>query len=283
MLMVTGTAALLLMASVLLAPFRQARVPSAILLFVSVLSFIVSYSYNQSKTMETANLVMLMVSSGNEGKLRDRLAYDKGLTPDSAAFIAALVTDIDTINHKYGGNAWNASTDRAVRYLNVWDKEDVPFVKKGFRLMYFDHFRDMLGLCKLSLQRYVIDLQLGAKCLNMTYKPELPGLRSFAIPVLVAVTLIYGWLARRRLRGRWNDPLGIFTIVILLASVGFCLFLTLAGANELERNVLPGVLFQLFALTYYAGQRSAANSVILPLLKQRHDPSTIRPADVGVE
>ncbi|TDW97359.1 hypothetical protein [Dinghuibacter silviterrae] len=270
MLMVTGTAVLLLAAALLLPAFKSARVPSAVLLLVSGISFAVSFRYNQSKTMETANLVMLMVSSGNEGKLRDRLANDKGLTPDSAAFIAALVTDIDTINHKYYGNAWDASTAHAVKYLNVWDKGDVPAIKKGFHLMYFEHFRDELGLCRLSLQRYVIDLGLGAACLNMTYKPELPGLRSFAIPLLVAATLGFIVFNFKRLTSGplLQDPLTIFTLVVLLASVGFCLFLCLAGANELQRNVLPGVLFQLYALTYFAYRK---DYVALP----PHDAPTL--------
>lgn len=262
MLMVILTGILLVLASLFLQAFRTKRLPACILLAVSVGSFALSLHYNRSKSAEVANIVMLMISSGNEGKLRDRLQNDKGLTPDSAAFIATLVSDIDVINQQYNGNAWKASTERAVKILNIWDKDDIPLIDKAFHLMYFDHTRDALGLVVLSVRRYLLDLRVGTVCLNMTYTPELPGLRTFGIPaflVIFAGFAVYGFLRRGPPR-LFTDPLAVFTAAILLASAAFCLFLSLAGANELERNVLPGVLFQLFALTYLLNTRVAAGS-----------------------
>jgi hypothetical protein len=256
--MVILTAVLLVLTSLFLRAFRTKRAPALALLVVSGLAFALSLHYNRSKSAETANIVMLMISSGNEGKLRDRLQNDKRLTPDSAAFIATLVSDIDVINQRYGGNAWKAGTERAVKILNVWDKDDIPAINKGFHLMYFEHTRDVLRLVLLSIERYLLDMRLGTSCLNMTYTPELPGLRAFGIPVFLAILvgfIVYGFVKRGPPRPL-ADALDIYTIAIFLASVGFCLFLCLAGANELERNVLPGVLFQLFALTYYWGAKA---------------------------
>lgn len=259
MLMIMLTAVLLTLASLLPGAFKTKKTPSLVLLIVSLFCFVLTYQYNRTKSAEGANMVMLMVSSGNEDRLRDRLQNDKTLTPDKAAFIATLLSDIDVINKRYNGNVWYASTDHAVKLLNIWQKEDLPYIHEGFHLMYLEHARDVWGLAWLSVYRYFIYLRVGTESLDRTFNPELPGLRQFGVPIflLIALGFIRYTYIKRGPPRPFKDALNIFTVLILLSSVAFGLFLSLAGANELERNVLPAVLFQLFALTYLLNIRSA--------------------------
>jgi len=238
--------------------------PALILFAVTLLCFALSFRYNRSKSAETPNMIMLMVSSGNEGVLQDRLTHDHTLRADDRTLIATVLTDIGVINGTFHGNAWNASTARAVRILNVWDKDQIPTINRAFHLMYLEHPRDILRLAWLSVRRYA-DLSFGAACLNYTYGPELPWLRALFPWVLVAGLALFAVYAatgvRKSTRGRMatrkraaiRQPAIVFSAIIVLVSIGFGLFLCLAGANELQRNVLPAVLFQLFALTWSQG------------------------------
>lgn len=222
--------------------------PGLILLVVAILSFTFSLRYNRSKSAETPNMIMLMVSSGNEGVLQDRLDHDKSLRTDDRALITTVLADIAVINGTFHGNAWDASTAHAVHVLNVWDKDQIPAVNRAFHLMYLERPKDVLRLAWLSVRRYV-GLGLGTACLDFTYGPELPWLRwLFPVALIAGLVLLAIGVATRR--NSFRQPVAVFTGIIVLVSIGFGLFLCLAGANELQRNVLPAVLFQLFALTW---------------------------------
>ncbi len=258
MLMVLAVSVLLFLASLFLHSFRAHRRSSFILLAVSVLIFILTLPYNRSKSAESANKVVLMISSGNEADLKERWRENKDLSLDSTGFIPSLLADIELINGKYKGNPWNASASNELKLLNILDKKQAPLIDKAFHLIYFEHVKNTLGLVFLAFRRYISELRLGLGCLDIAYGPELPGLRSFAIPAILIFSLlliVYGVVRRDAV----EKDLTIFTGIVLLAAVGFGLFLCLAGADELQRNVLPAVLFELFALTYIMAGKDPAD------------------------
>lgn len=265
MVMVLLSGLLLFLASLILRAFRSHRLSSFILLAVSILSFILTLSYNRSKSAESANLVVLMISSGNEDDLKARLKDDTSLDSNSAEFIRTLLSDIELINGKYKRNPWVASSTNELKLLNIADKKQVQSIKKAFHLMYFEHGKNTIGLVFLSFERYISDLRLGLNCLDIAYGPELPVLRSLGIPIILVFSgLLFAYTVTRRAPAdnkmigikrivsflKTNRDLTIFTFIILFSAVCFALFLCLAGADELQRNVLPAVLFELFALTW---------------------------------
>jgi hypothetical protein len=262
--MVLLVSALLFLAALLLHSFRSHRRSSFILLAISAISFVVTLPYNRSKSAESANTVVLIANPGNEEVLKTRLKEDSSLSSSSAAFIQSLVSDIELINGRYKGNPWDASATNDLKLLNINDKKQVVSIKRAFHVMYFERGKDVLGLIFLAFQRYVSDLSLGLNCLDIAYGPQLPGVRSFAFPLIfISLILILVYICTRRdpvgkkkvgmkpvfqfLKN--NRDLAIFTGIILFASVCFGLFLSLAG-TDLQRIVLPSVLFELFALTY---------------------------------
>jgi hypothetical protein len=265
MIMVLLSSAFLFLASLVIRSFRSKIFSSFILLAISVVSFIVSLGYNRSKSQEKANMVVLMISSGNEDELKERLANDKGLNKDSSAFIAALVSDIELINHKYRHNPWVASATTELKILNISDKKYAPSIDKAFRIMYFERFKDVFGLVFLSFKRHISQLRFDTSCFEIAYGPELSGLRMSSVIIIVsfALLLIIYQSTRRDPSGigtvglkpigqflKKNEQLSIFTGIILLAGIIFSLLLTLAGADELQRTVLPAALFQLFAVAW---------------------------------
>jgi len=276
MIMVLLSGVFLFLASFILRGGRLQRLPSFILLTVSVVLFFAGLHYNRGKSAEKANMVVLMISSGNEDDLRERLASDKGLSKDSAAFIAALVADIDLINHKYQRNPWLASATTELKVLNLFDKKYVPAIDKAFHIMYFEHFKDLIGLGLLSLERHVSQLRLGTSCFEVAYGPELPGLRTSAVIIIVSFALLLviyqstrpdasgkGRVGLKPMRQflKENAQLTIFTSAILLAGIIFSIFLCVAGADELQRTVLPAALFQLFALAWLILRKGAGGGV----------------------
>lgn len=210
-------------------------------------------------------MVVLMISSGNEGELKDRLANDKSLSTESSAFITQLLSDIELINHKSRQNPWAASATTDLKILNISDKRYAPSIDKAFRIMYFQRFKDVFGLIQLAFQRHIAQLRFDTSCFEIAYGPELPGLRTSAVIIIVsfALLLIIYQSTRRDPSGlgkvglkpirqflKKNKQLSIFTGIILLAGVILSLLLSLAGADELQRTVLPAALFQLFALAW---------------------------------
>jgi hypothetical protein len=265
MIMILLSSAFLFLASLVLRPFRSKIRPSFILLVVSVVSFIVGLGYNRSKSQEKANMVVLMISSGNEGALKERLTSDKSLSDESSEFITAIVSDIELINSKYKKNPWVASTTTELKVLNISDKKYAPLIDKAFRIMYFQRFRDVLGLILLSFERHISQLRFDTSCFEIAYGPELPGLRTSAVIIICSFIFLLtmyqstrpdpsgiGKVGLQPIRQflKENKQLSIFIGIILLAGIIFSLLLTLAGADELQRTVLPAALFQLFALAW---------------------------------
>lgn len=267
MIMVLLSGSFLFLASLILRSFRSKMLSSSILLAVSVMSFIVSLGYNRSKSQEKANMVVLMISSGNEAALKERLVTDKSLSKDSAVFITMLLSDIHLINSKYKKNPWVASETTELKVLNIFDKRYSPSIDKAFRIMYFQRFKDFIGLILLSFERHVSELRFDTSCFEIAYGPELPGLRTSAVIIICSFVLLLtiyrstrpdpsgiGKVGLKPIRQflEQNEQLSIFIGIILLAGIIFSLLLTLAGADELKRTVLPAALFQLFALAYVA-------------------------------
>jgi hypothetical protein len=265
MIMVLLSSAFLFLASLILRSFRSKIRSSFILLAVSVASFIVSLGYNRSKSQEKANMVVLMISSGNEGALKERLANDKSLSNESSEFITAILSDIELINGKYKKNPWVASATTELKVLNIFDKRRAPSIDKAFRIMYFQRFRDVFGLILLSFERHISELRFDTSCFEIAYGPELPGLRTSAVIIICSFVLLLtiyqstrpdpsgmGKVGLKPIRQflKGNEQLSIFIGIILLAGIIFSLLLTLAGADELKRTVLPAALFQLFALAW---------------------------------
>ena len=266
MIMVLLSSSFLFLASLIFRSFRTKMLSSFILLAVAVLSFIVTLDYNRSKSQEKANMVVLMISSGNESELKERLANDKSLSAASSEFLTALVSDIELINHKYKQNPWTASATTELKILNISDKRYAPSIDKAFRVMYFQRFKDVFGLILLSFQRHIAQLRFDTSCFEIAYGPELPGLRTSAVIIIAsfALLLVIYQLTRRDPSGigkvglkpirqflHNNEQLSIFTGIILLAGIILSLLLSLAGADELQRTVLPAALFQLFALAWF--------------------------------
>jgi hypothetical protein len=272
MAMVLLASLLLFLASFFLRGFRSHKLSAFIFLTVSALAFFTTLYYNRSKSFESANSVILMISTGNEGDLKERLEHERNLSPDSAAFIRELVSEIELINGKYKGNPWVASGTNELKLLSIADKQQEASIKKAFHLMYFEHWRNALGLAVFALNRYISDLSLGLSCLDIIYGPTLPGVRSFAFPLILitSLLLLLYKITRRdpadpagvkrvgikpfRQFLRAHSELAIFAGIILFAAICFALSLTLAG-TDLQRVVLPGVLFELFALTYFVLRR----------------------------
>ena len=210
-------------------------------------------------------MVVLMISSGNEGALKERLANDKSLSKESSEFITATLSDIELINSKYKKNPWVASATTELKVLNIFDKRCAPSIDKAFRIMYFQRSSDVFGLILLSFERYISQLRFDTSCFEIAYGPELPGLRTSAVIIIcsfVILLTIYqstrpdplgkGKVGLKPIRQflKENEQLSIFIGIILLAGIIFSLLLTLAGADELQRTVLPAALFQLFALAW---------------------------------
>lgn len=265
MIMVLLSSAFLFLASLIIRAFRSKRLSSFILLAVSVVSFIVSLGYNRSKSQEKANMVVLMISSGNESELKERLANDKNLSNESSELITAIISDIELINNKYKKNPWVASATTELKVLNISDKRYAPSIDKGFRIMYFERFSDIFGLILLSFERHISQLRFDTSCFEIAYGPELPGLRTSSVIIILSFSLLLIIYQSTRpdpsgtgkvgLKPIWqflknNKQLSIFTGIILLAGIIFSLLLTLAGADELKRTVLPAALFQLFTLAW---------------------------------
>ena len=265
MIMVLLSSAFLFLASLIIRTFRSKMLSSFILLAVSVVSFIVSLGYNRSKSQEKANMVVLMISSGNEGELKERLANDKSLSNESSELITAIISDIELINNKYKKNPWVASATTELKVLNISDKRYAPSIDKAFRIMYFERFRDVFGLILLSFERHISQLRFDTSCFGIAYGPELPGLRTSSVIIILSFSLLLITFQSTRpdssgtgkagLKPIWqflknNKQLSIFAGIILLAGIIFSLLLTLAGADELNRTVLPAALFQLFALAW---------------------------------
>ncbi|HTI91154.1 MAG TPA: hypothetical protein VL727_11240 [Puia sp.] len=265
MIMVLLGSTFLFLASLILRSFRPKIRSSFILLAVSVVSFIVSLGYNRSKSQEKANMVVLMISSGNEDALKERLANDKSLSSESAEFITAILSDIQLINSKYKKNPWAASATTELKVLNISDKKYAPSIDKAFHIMYFQRVKDVFGLILLSFERHISELRFDTSCFEIAYGPELPGLRTSAVIIIcgfVFLLTLYrstrpdpsgtGKVGLKPIRQflKENEQLSVFIGIVLFAGILFSLLLTLAGADELKRTVLPAALFQLFALAW---------------------------------
>jgi hypothetical protein len=238
-----------------------------LLMTINLISFAAALSYSRQKSAENANIALLIISSGNEPVLEKRLQTDKGLTPDSAHFIQNLLKDINTVNQQFKGNIWEASWSGKLTILNINDPKQKDSIRKAFGLMYFKRPSDFSGLLYLSFYRYISEMELGLKCLDISYGPQIPLLAGLANPfwlIVGLISLIWIWRAGRnegsfipRMR-RWlfkDKVLWIFTCSLVLSGIFSCLLLCIAGGDELRRTVLPPVLFQLFTLVYYEGKK----------------------------
>lgn len=256
----------LVMASFAWPALKSRRWPIVLMLAVNLLSLGISLSYSRDKSPEVANIVLLMISSGNEPVLQKRLETDKGLTPDSARFIQSLLTDIHTVNDQFKGNIWQASWSGKLTVLNIFDKQQQDSIRKGFYLMYFKRPSDFSGLVYLAFYRYISEMQFGLKCLDIAYGPHISFLDGIVNPFWLILGLIYAicMYIRTRPEGppvsrflmwmRKDKRLWIFTSCLMLSGILSCLLLCIAGGDELRRTVLPPVLFQLFALVYFEGK-----------------------------
>lgn len=244
MIMILLSSALLFLAGLTLRSFRSKLPYAAILFVVSVSIFILTLSYNRSKSQEKANMVVLMISSGYEGRLRERLAWDK-----DSVLLAATLADIGLINHKYNKNPWDASKTNELKLLNFLDKKYAPGIDSAFQTMYFHRFSDVMGLVGLAFERHISQLRFDTSCFEIAYGPEIPGLLHTSVIIIVIFSV--GMIIYKKPR---RDPskkeLYIFISAILLAGILFSLFLALAGADELPRTVLPAALFQVLALAW---------------------------------
>jgi hypothetical protein len=266
MMTVIMASAFLVIAAFIQPALKSRRWPIILMLAVNLLSLGISLSYSRDKSPEVANIVLLMISSGNEPVLQKRLETDKGLTPDSARFIQSLLTDIHTVNEQFKGNIWQASWSGKLTVLNIFDKRQQDSIRKGFHLMYFKRPSDFAGLVYLAFYRYISEMQFGLKCLDIAYGPHLSFLDGIVNPFWLILGLIYVlWMyVRTRPHGppvsrflhwwRKDKRLWMFTSCLMLSGILSCLLLCIAGGDELRRTVLPPVLFQLFALVYYEGK-----------------------------
>jgi len=185
----------------------------------------------------------------------------KDSTSEDARFMSRVIDDIQFLKTKYKGDVLLAQMDE-LKVLKVSDKAYADTINKAFRIAYFERKKDMFNLMGLSVERYVQDTQLGLSCLDICYGPAITLLKKngvyFAI-ALTALTLIYWYIRKRRkLAPSYKRPLSpagkqllIFTGVLLFTSIFFALFLTVSGGIELRRTVLPAVLFQLLAISYF--------------------------------
>ena len=265
MIMVLLTAVFLCIASLAIRSFRSKMVSSFILLVVAIVSFGVSMEYNRSKSYEKPNIVVFIAGSGFEHTLQERLTSDNSLSKEDSSFLAAVLSDIEVILYKYDKNPWDASKANELRVLNVLDKRYGPGIDKAYRLMYFQRFRDFMGLVGLALERHISDLRLDTSCFEIAYGPELPGLRNLSVILIVGfAVLLQAWKSTRpdlstgRKAGlrpiknylKENIQLSVFIGVILLSGIVFSLLLTLAGAFELKRTNLPAAICQVIAIAW---------------------------------
>jgi hypothetical protein len=266
MIFVVVSGLLLFLSSLVFRAFRPCMRSSLILLVVSVLSFAWSFQYSSDKSPGPTNMVLLMISSGKVEDLKQRLKEDKGLNSEEAAYIRSMVADLDLINNKYKSSPWDAAQGTELKILHINDSNYIGPINKAFKIAFCERLQDILGLTGLAFSRYVSDLSVGSSCLDIAYGPTLPGLKKFAVLViLIALGLLVLYRIISHLRKgnkaaslpsllyglKKNEQLLIFTVVTLLSSIFFCLFLCLAGGVELQRTVLPPVLFQLFILSFY--------------------------------
>jgi len=278
MLMVLLTSVFLCIASLAIRSFRPKMLSSFVLLIVAVLSFVVGMRYNRSKSFEKANMVVFMAGSGFEGTLKERITGDKSLRKEDSIFLAAVLSDIELILHKYEQNPWEASKANELRVLNVLDPRYEAGITKAYRVMYFQRFRDLMGLVGLSLERHFSDLRLDTSCFEIAYGPELPGLRNLSIILIVGfavLLLVYQSTRTDPATGRKiglrpiknylreNIQLSIFIGVILLSGIIFSLLLALAGAFELKRTNLPAAICQAIAVAWIV--MSYSRSASLPV------------------
>ncbi|WP_431214128.1 hypothetical protein ACQ86N_04465 [Puia sp. P3] len=265
MIMVLLTAVSLFIASLAIRSFRSKMLSSFILLVVAIVAFGVSMGYNRSKSFEKANIVVFMAGSGFERTLQERLTGDKSLNKEDSSFLAAVLSDMDLILHKYDRNPWDASKARELRVLNVLDPAYGPGIDKAYRLVYFQRFRDFMGLVGLAFERHISDLRLDTSCFEIAYGPELPGLRNLSVILIVGfAVLLQAWNSTRpdpstgrrtglRPIGNYlkeNRQLSVFIGVMLLSGIIFSLLLTLAGAFELKRTNLPSAICQAIAIAW---------------------------------
>jgi len=276
MIMVLLTSVFLCIASLVIRSFRSKMVSSFLLLIVALLSFVVSLGYNRSKSFEKANMVVFMAGSGFEETLQERIAGDKSLNKEDSVFLAAVLSDIGLIMHKYDRDPWSASRANELRILNVLDRKYEPGIVRAFRAMYFQRFRDFLGLIGLSLERHISDLRLDTSCFEIAYGPELPGLKNLSIIIIVSFSvllLVYQSTRRDPSTGRKtglrpisnylkeNIQLSIFIGIILLSGIIFSLLLTLAGAFELKRTNLPAAICQAIDIAWIVMSYSSSSDL----------------------
>ena len=265
MIMVLLTSVFLCIASLAFRPFRSKMVSSFVLLVVAIVSFGVSMEYNRSKSYEKPNIVVFIAGSGFERTLQERLTSDKSLSKEDSSFLAAVLSDIELILHKYDKNPWDASKANEMQVLNVLDKKYGPGIDKAYRLMYFQRFGDFMGLVGLALERHVSDLRFDTSCFEIAYGPELPGLRNLSVILIVGfAVLLLTWQATRpdlstgrktglrpiKIYLKENIQLSVFIGIILLSGIIFSLLLALAGAFELKRTNLPAAICQAIAVAW---------------------------------
>ncbi|MET0637692.1 MAG: hypothetical protein ABWZ25_16805 [Chitinophagaceae bacterium] len=254
MLMVLLMSFLLFVASLLFRDFRVHRRASALLLTICTVIFLGTYSYSKSKSFESANSVVLMISTPREIKDLHVRLNDPSLTRDSAAFIKSILSDIEIINTQYGGNPWDASQAGNLQVLNFFRNENTPAIRKAFNMMYFDHWHNTLDLATVALSRYFIKLKTGLSSLDIVYGPDIRFIRKIDFPFIFIGSLLciiyYFRVHRKKNKTRANYTIFIFTSIIFFSGVLCAIALTLAG-TDLQRVVYTAIPFQLFALTYF--------------------------------
>ncbi|MBS1602515.1 MAG: hypothetical protein JST42_07590 [Bacteroidetes bacterium] len=277
MIMVLLASVFLCIASLAIRSFRSKMLSSFVLLIVAILSFVASLQYNRSKSFEKANMVVFMAGSGFEKTLQERVAGDKSPGKEDSVFMAAVLSDIGLIMHKYDRDPWQASRANELRILNVLDRRYEPGIVKAYRMMYFQRLRDFFALIGLSFERHVSDLRLDTSCFEIAYGPELPGLRNLSVILIVGfavLLLIYQSTRPDPATGRKiglrpiknylieNVQLSIFIGIILVSGIIFSLLLTLAGAFELQRTNLPAAICQVIAIAWIVLKYPSAGATL---------------------
>lgn len=240
--------------------FRSARIPAIVLFIVTIGAFVFSYRYNISRSASSANIGYLLANSDKVDDLKARLHEAKDTTTEEARFISRIIDDIQLLKTKYNSDPIIAPMEE-LKVLKVNDKAYVDTISKAFRIAYFQRKKDIINLMGLSVERYVQDTRLGLSCLDTCYGPSIRILkkhRKYYVILFSLLTFVY-WLIRKRREtapsfkrslSAIGKQLLIFVGVLLFTSIFFALFLSIAGGVELNRTVLPAVLFQLTAISY---------------------------------
>ncbi|RYY52649.1 MAG: hypothetical protein EOO09_20770 [Chitinophagaceae bacterium] len=254
MVFVLLVSVVLLLASLLVKSFRPHSRAALLTFVVFLIAFSSSYSYSKSKSFESANAVVLMISTPGEIADLRKNADASTMDSSSASLANDVLSDIQLINTQFGGNPWQASESGRLLRLNILKKEYAPGIRKAFQLMYFNDWRNTLGLATTALHRYFIQLKAGLSTLDMTYGPRIRLIRSVDFPFIFIVLAICGFYYRKhrhpRNPGTVDHTVLVFSTVIFFAALLFAISLTLAG-TDLQRVVYTAIPFQLFALVYF--------------------------------